>query len=459
MIYISNMRSPLSPLTLIAVPLLVPISACWDFVPSSELRERYLGCDIREESCIESIARSVANWREGQPQDLPTVEFITKEELMAQQLAEQSELTAEDIASYERYVSGYSLFGLLPEGYSFEEYTLDYYDTVPGYYDYIQKKIVVVSDYRNSDQRYSYELMSHEMVHAMQDAEYDLLTLYEAATTSDRALGLRAIIEGEATTFEVLTGLRLDGGGIHDVNWTRYWNEQQRYVLRQAHWTSIPDVMASRLFPYAFGGEMVFDLWFYDGRSRVDALFASPPESTRQVMAWPGAFWPDGRWNRDQELDLTLVPELPEGWQTETWAHEGVWLIQAMLVRLGGYFEHWHPELADINADALSVHYNTELGSVFAVWRLQFDDDGIGPQLEELFTQHLPENIEVLFLEDADVALVAGAPDGLIDEQTPWRSLEAVRADIPVMAAFSRFRQRGCHDIKRGLGDRILLAP
>ncbi len=391
----------------------------------------YAVCDVREPSCIESISALVAKRRASSAVEVPPVEFTTRAERIAETRIDA--ISPELEARYARYHRGYAPFGLYPEGYTVSDQVSDLVGSVPAFYDGSRKTIVIVTDIGTRDMEQSYLTMVHEMVHAQQDAELDLGELSEThGTTADRRLGLRAIVEGEAITFELDAAVTLDGFTVNEIDWSSYFEDWQRLTRERYSESEVPDLMTSRLFPYSYGGEMVFDRWLAEDRPGIDALFRSPPTSTRQVMAWPETEPPGDRWNGDGTLNPEGIPDLGPDWEIINWANDGLWLVWAMMERLGATAQ---PEtLSALSSDLLTVLYNPTDDSVLAVWRLQFDEDASVDDLRATLTTSL-SGVEGFVLDDGDVVLVAGDAPERVTAEIRWRSVTDVRAEIEDQAA------------------------
>ena len=179
-------------------------------------------------------------------------------------------------------------------------------DSVLGFYDDVDKRMVVVSDAGlNVESKLTY---AHEYTHALQDAAFGLDSLEtDAVGEDDRSLARTALIEGDATAtmlawaFEHLSPeelLELGGTPIPDT-------------------TGIPSWMVNQLqFPYTAGQVWVAAISGGDPLApdftEIDEAFADPPDSTEQVIdieAWEA---------REAPVQLEVVDvaaTLGDGWE------------------------------------------------------------------------------------------------------------------------------------------------
>ncbi|MCC6617677.1 MAG: hypothetical protein IT341_01415 [Chloroflexi bacterium] len=152
-------------------------------------------------------------------------------------------------------------------------------DQVLGFYDDVDRRMVVVSDAGLSPEaRMTY---AHEYTHALQDAAFDLASLdIDEPGEDDRALARTALVEGDAS--------------VVMLAWA-FANLTQAELLEVGLGATMPDVtgipswmVAQVNFPYDQGlswasalvGNPLDEPDFGD----IDAAFAEPPDSTEQII-------------------------------------------------------------------------------------------------------------------------------------------------------------------------------
>lgn len=381
-------------------------------------------CDIREASCIEFVAEVVACQREV-PVVQPTVHFSTTAEV----LASLEQPTPEQLELERDYWAGEALVGLMPEGYDPASSASDGLSGVLAFYSWDTEEIVVISDANIDDEEQAYRVLVHEMIHAQQDAEYDLEQLWsEFATTFPRSLGVRAAVEGEAVLFTDLADLERLNLSPDEVDWDGYFENWQNEMLLRARNSDTPSLSVLGLFPYAFGGELAYRAWVTGGIDAVRSFVLEPPDSARDVL---GRVYGGGApANLDTELAPHAVPVLP-GHTYLGGGGQDAWLINIMLQRRAGAGALWNNQAASIAADHLSVWKENETGAHVAVWRLVGDSQEVHALLAGSGSSwvDVPELATTYFMfpiED-DWVLVATETDNAVDVAdaiTGWQSQE-----------------------------------
>lgn len=406
------------------------LPACGDDGPNCQHRV----CDIGSASCTEFVAEVIACQRDV-PVVYPNVRFVTH----AQLIAEREQPTPEQLDFERDYWAGEALVGLMPENYNPANADADSLAGVAAQYHPRSQEIVIVSDSSIDDERGAYLVLVHEMLHAQQDAEYDLEALgAQYATTFPRSLGLRAAIEGEASFYTAVADLELLGHSPHDVDWNRYYAQWQDDALHAARETEVPSLHVVGLFAYAFGSEQIYRAWGAGGLDEVRNYVQNPPDSVRQIMAGYAAR-PPQVFNLDTVLDPHAVPIL-EGHTYLSGGAQDVWLLNTMLQRTTGSTALWSGVLGAIEADHLSVWRNDESGSRVAVWRIQGPSSPIESVLTEADSRWTtaPEQATTHFMRAVgdDWVLVASETLGVVaiaDAITGWQSQDQARASAELV--------------------------
>jgi hypothetical protein len=436
-------------------------AACGDDEPTACQHEV---CAISDPACVERAATVVGCQLE-QPVVVPPIRFVTAAELVAEWESEEEPLTPDEQRIVDDSLRVYALVGLMPEGYESSQATADQIRNFVAFYTRDEKEMVVLTDQAPTDPKRAYEVLVHELVHASQDAEWDLQALYAAhATTRDRFFGLRAVTEGEAVLFQNLADVELRELDLRKVLWAEFFAGWQEHVLELAAATDTPLLDANALFPYAFGGELVYGAWRSGRLAGVDGLFEAPPDSVRQVMggyaAWPGLYR-----NEDAELDPEAIPHFPDSHYILDGAHEGVWLLNAALQRTAGG-PLWDDALTSVSADFLTeLRWNE--ADVAAVWRVRTSrpDDLSRALLDGASTRWVDaegaggSSTHVVARVGADVVLVAvsaGNAREVLAAIDGWQSPDEAFSEPDAGAAAQR--RAGRREVRRGEIERIGLA-
>lgn len=282
-------------------------------------------------------------------------------------------------------------------------------DSVLGFYDDVERRMVVVSDAGlDAEAKLTY---AHEYAHALQDEAFDLDSLgTDELGEDDRALARTALVEGDATVvmlawaLEHLTPQELmeigTGTELPDL-------------------TGIPSWMVNQLeWPYTSGqlwvGTLAGDPLAPDFAA-VDAAWADPPDTTEQVIE-PGA-WDAREPALPVELpDLAAV--LGDGWEVLDTTPIG----QASI---GIILEHHGASPVDADAAARGwggdrVTVATGPDDAFAVaWRLAWDTPADATEFSDAYESilgRLPFTASVRALPGGDVLVVHASSDEIADQ-------------------------------------------
>ena len=399
----------------------VAVIGCAD---SESTNCRHSVCDIQDASCVEFVAEVIACQREV-PVVQPEVRFVTSDEL----LAEREPPTPEQLEFERDYWAGEALVGLMPENYDPADAGSDSLDGFLAFYSWDTKEITILSDANIDDEEQAYRVLVHEMLHAQQDAEYDLEALWsEFATSFPRSLGVRAALEGEAVLYTNLADLEMLDLSPDEVDWGGYFYDWQNDMLTLARNSETPSLDVTGLFPYAFGGELVYRAWDARGWTGTRSFVLTPPDSAREVMGRlrGGASSP----NLDAELAPHAVPVLP-GHTYLGGGGQDAWLLNTMLQRRAGSVDLWNTGATRIDADHLSVWRDEQTGDRVAIWRLVGDTDVVRSLLTGVSSSWIEDPALATDLhvraEGDDWVLIATEADNAVqvaEAITGWQSQE-----------------------------------
>ena len=209
----------------------------------------------------------------------PKLEVRSKAQVREFLLTKFNEATpAEEMRGEEM---AYKLFGLVPDSLQLRPFLLELLtEQIVGYYD-PQTKVLYVVEGAAEDM--AGMVVSHELIHALQDQYVNLDSIQRTVGNSDRQAAAQAVMEGHATYYQVKMSLggedissRLPGG----------W-DQMREMIREGQ-SSMPmfstapmAIQESLIFPYLSGAEFVRRYEQYrPGKSPLDSL----PVSTEQIL-------------------------------------------------------------------------------------------------------------------------------------------------------------------------------
>lgn len=227
----------------------------------------------------------------------PVLETRTKAQLRAfleERFAQ--EVTDDELEGQELV---YGRLGLIPDTMDLRRFMLDLLtEQVAGFYDPKTKVLYVVD---GAPQERIGFVISHELVHALQDQYANLDSIQNVEGENDRSMAAQAVFEGQAMLVPLQAAL--GPGAFFPGGWDRV-----RDMIRQQQggmpiFASAPFVLQETLiFPYLSGAE--FMRRFEAKRAGESPYGANMPVSTEQILhdrAYFGA-------ERDEPTTVTLAP-------------------------------------------------------------------------------------------------------------------------------------------------------
>ena len=182
--------------------------------------------------------------------------------------------------------SALRLFGLIPDSLQLRPTMIDVLtEQVAGYYDPDSNALYIPADIEPFQLRI---VVSHELVHALQDQYVRLDSIINQRHANDRRSAAQAILEGQATVAQIPVLMPEQKPDTLPLGW--FWNQraamasQQSQMKQYAHaplW-----IREGLIFPYLGGADFI--VWFrhkYFGVSVLDSI----PHSTEQILH-PGKF-------------------------------------------------------------------------------------------------------------------------------------------------------------------------
>jgi hypothetical protein len=298
--------------------------------------------------------------------DIGDPDLITRQELGV----ELDRLFEEEYPPEEQAEDNFTLraLGLLDPDQDVAELQLQLLgDSVLGFYDDVDKRMVVVTDGGlDAQAKLTY---AHEYTHALQDAAFDLASLErDADGQDDRGLARTALIEGDAT--------------ISMLAWAfAHLSPQELAEIAstpQPDTSGIPSWMVDQLviFPYTEGlnwaGALAGPDPFAPDFGEIDAAFADPPGSTEQIIDIE-------KWTaREEPIDVEVVDlaaTLGDGWTEVDDTPVGEAVLRMMLEYFGVPREEALVASSGWGGDRVVIVSGPD--DAFAVaWRLAWDTPG-----------------------------------------------------------------------------------
>lgn len=233
-------------------------------------------------------------------------DFQTRDELQEWLAESLDEYPEEDQAIAERILV---VFGFIEPGTDIRQLEGDLLgEQISGYYEPESNAMVVVVSGDGDEITATQEItFAHEVVHALQDQHFDLVSVQDRASdaSDDEYLAMTAMIEGDASLSEVLYVLEYPEllQGLQDE-------------LADFDSTSLDAAplfySETLLFPYDQGALFVAEVYSNGGWEAVNAMYEAPPVSTEQILH------PEKYLEGEVPIDVTVVDPsdaLGEGWE------------------------------------------------------------------------------------------------------------------------------------------------
>jgi hypothetical protein len=189
----------------------------------------------------------------------------------------KEQYTDQEMHDYSRTLAA---VGLVPEGTDLLNILVSLYNEqvaafyVPEEHSLYTFKDLVFSS--NLDQM----LLSHELTHALQDQNFDLLKFpLKVKTNDDLALATSALVEGDAT-------ILMTRWYVENVDPSKMLGDvgamfsQNTAKLREAP----PFLREMLMFPYQEGQQFATTLYSSGGTAAIDAAFRNPPTTTKDIL-------------------------------------------------------------------------------------------------------------------------------------------------------------------------------
>lgn len=278
------------------------------------------------------------------------------------------------------------------------------------------------------------ETLAHELVHAVQDANFDLVTQFRTvADDLDANLAWTALVEGDANTHQ-----RLYADKYLAVPVGRGAGRAMLLGSAPAMQAGVPAaIVRELLFPYTTGADWVDAIRSRSGPAGIDALFRALPRNTAYVLH-PELLNTEWRAATVSLPDLSAA--LGKGFTRESGGTFGEFEVRNWL----------QSRLKALDASTAAAGWDGDRYDVYvdgkesvAVFRLRFRDDAEARQFADA---------QQAFLQASNATVTAGevavatTPDGLATATTSPRGLDVVFA----LASTPDLAKRAVEAVVRG---------
>lgn len=331
-------------------------------------------CDIRDDACQRAVTDAVVCVRGGDSADVE-LRVVDADAYIEENV--EAALSSDGVECAEQWYRALTLIDLTSTDLDVGSATESSLSRIAAFHSRADGVVTILDRGQPMRGLGATSLLFHELVHAFQDAEYDLTAWYDEHWTSfDAGLALSAMVEGEAKLYTDHAIAFTAGFDPEHVEWNRAYEVYREYSLEDSLWAADPFLFLRSNFVYAEGVTYVEDVWRENGNDGVRAIFDAPPTSTRDVLT--GAH---GALNLgDDEVDQ--VPDMAHwGFRYVGSARLGSYALGVLLRR---YEWPYDPEARtsdgtlerDLETDFLSMFENEQGFDVLLAWRLRFGSQG-----------------------------------------------------------------------------------
>ena len=174
----------------------------------------------------------------------------------------------------------YAKLGLIPEKVDLKKALLQFYTAeVVAYYDIRTKKLVLPDQSTGAGEEMQV-VIAHELTHALQAQHFPVVERLTKSSDDDGDIALSSIVEGDAT----LSGYAYIGAGPQElIRFAQAFESEMRGSMPTLR--GVPQALIEEMFfPYYAGARFLAPLLAEGGWSDIDAVYASPPLSTEQIL-------------------------------------------------------------------------------------------------------------------------------------------------------------------------------
>ena len=201
--------------------------------------------------------------------------------------------------------AAYKLFGLIADSLDLRRTMIALLtEQVAGFYDPDSNALFITND--QSERSQVRMVVSHELVHALQDQYLPLDSLMNQRRQNDRAIAAQAVLEGQATFYSIPILMPEQ----HPETLPDHWFWRQREVLAQQQ-AAMPEFSGASLwlrermvFPYLSGADFIG--WYVRTHHGQEPYGAAMPVSTEQILH------PDRYATGDEPVSLAFPATAPD---------------------------------------------------------------------------------------------------------------------------------------------------
>ncbi len=352
-------------IALVALIVGLGLTGCGDSAPPAPLTlaDDLAVCDITTAACQRGIYLSVAEMLEANGAPMPSIRTISVDQ-HADEV--RSGLDLDDLTGEDATSRGLRLLGFIPEASeSLTATQVEYWiSQVAAYYSRGSNTITVID--RDYEVGSAHVLLAHELIHSIQDSQFNLNTVGSGANTEDGVIGVRSVIEGDAVYSSLAWYYEITNTDPQAVDWDERFSRSIGRLIERVEDPEVALIDTASSFPYAYGFQYMGTAMLADGLLARTMAFESPLGTAAEVLAGYGGTVPP--------LDLPEVahPSPVEGNTLEVENRYGAWYVYAFLRRQGMDDDAAWTAAWSWVGDELAIYSGGD--EVVVVWRVRFED-------------------------------------------------------------------------------------
>lgn len=326
-------------------------------------------CDTRDADCQDRLLSLAACMYGVDTKPNVPIEVVSEEALIEElqsQAPDGASTTDPRTVHFEKALAELGLIqaGNLTEGGGHVE---DLVSRIDGIYQSPTAGIRLVDRGMPRDDAVSNSTLLHELVHAIQDAEYDFST-WDASVPPefDVILAQRTVTEGQATLYQYRAEAAFGGLNEKRIDWEAFFTKVRGAFDDRALEDPAPYLAASVTFPYGHGTLAALHAWKNEGPLYHVAQFGNPPRRSLDVMndsyGLPAVTAPAPR---------VVEPPLPSPYISVDHGVMGAFLLQLFAHRAGATAEQAKALALAWRADEMWICRNGD--DTGYLWELAFD--------------------------------------------------------------------------------------
>ena len=275
--------------------------------------------DVTDPDTIRRLELHIARLRGLEFKKKLKVGVKQKDELKSKMM-EQAE--KEPPEEYEKVRKALIKLGFVPADLNLRQFMIDLYtEQIGGFYDPQEKELYVVPARDSASEPpdtlgipWNMIATIHEMTHALQDQNFDLLTLpMEEETNDDLATAVKSLVEGEASFVMYDYALRQRGFDLSLLPDISDNPDPTPFSDRSLIDRAPLYIKEGMMFPYTKGLEFVKYVKARGGWEAIDKIYTDLPASTEQIIH-PEKYFGE----RDYSVTIT-IPDITNVLTTSRW--------------------------------------------------------------------------------------------------------------------------------------------